>query len=570
MNNTIEFVLRMRDMMSSNITRVSSTSQSAFNRMSQSANQVTGRNRILGMSFNELQNKIRQVESVISNSNIPSQIAEARRELASLQRMSANHSGNIHGGSTSGSGSKGSGIGGIAIGSMIGGMATAGIGMAASAIKDGISTVISQSFQKEQAITGLSTFLGKEGANDAYKNIRQDADATPFDTQSLLEVNRALISAGENAVNARKTSLDLANAVSAVGGGNDVLSRMAANMQQVKTVGKATAMDIRQFGMAGINIYEMLAKSTGKNIAQVKEMEVTYEQLQQALAVSSAKGGIYEGAMEAQSKTMAGKWGTVKDNFLTAASDIGVALSPIFNRVLDIGIKAASKIGPMIERAKPYIDAFAAGFGLAVDFVNEIVTGTSGWSDYLAIAKGYINIMWNHIKDMALKMWELVSSIMEFIKNSEILKDVFRFIGWIMEKAFGIVGWLFDKLIWLWENVLKPILEAVDAVWKWIKGGDETVTIKAKKYIEIAKPKDVAFESSLGTTAGMMAGNEVSGRSAGESVSGAGPKTVNIHVGKFFDNLQFTTLNSGETENEIEKIVMECFARVVYNGAKMV
>lgn len=562
-------------MMSSNITRVSSTSQSAFNRMSQSANQVTGRNRILGMSFNELQNKIRQVESVISNSNIPSQIAQARRELASLQRMSANHSGNIGGSSTSGAGSKGTGIGGIAIGSMLGGMATAGIGMAASAIKDGIGTVISQSFQKEQAITGLSTFLGKEGANDAYKNIRKDANATPFDTASLLEVNRALISAGENAVNARKTSLDLANAVSAVGGGNDVLSRMAANMQQVKTVGKATAMDIRQFGMAGINIYEMLAKSTGKNINQVKEMDVTYEQLQQALAMSSSKGGIYEGAMEAQSNTMAGKWGTVKDNFLTAASDIGDALSPIFNRVLDIGIKAASKIGPIIERATPYIDSFATSFGMVVDFITQITTGTGGWSDYLAIAKGYIEIVWNHVKNMALKMWELVSSIMEFIKNSELLKDTFTAIGWIMEKVFGIIGLAFDALIWIWDNVINPLFSKIEWIYKKLKEYfNKEVKIEAKVDWP-APPKIPKLPPNnpggpLGNTAGMMASNEASGKSAGESVSGAGPKTVNIHVGKFFDNLQFTTLNTNETADEIEKIVMECFARVVYNGAKMV
>ncbi|MNY70483.1 hypothetical protein D3C86_2086210 [compost metagenome] len=67
----------------------------------------------------------------------------------------------------------------------------------------------------------------------------------------------------------------------------------------------------------------------------------------------------------------------------------------------------------------------------------------------------------------------------------------------------------------------------------------------------------------------MAASNEASGKAAGDTVSGAGPKVVNIHVGKFFDNLQFTTMNAGESATEIEKIVMECFARVVYNGSKL-
>ncbi|MGZ9677551.1 hypothetical protein [Flavobacterium sp. GNP002] len=77
-------------------------------------------------------------------------------------------------------------------------------------------------------------------------------------------------------------------------------------------------------------------------------------------------------------------------------------------------------------------------------------------------------------------------------------------------------------------------------------------------------------ESQLGSGAAVMASNNASSQSAGATVSGAGPKVINITVGKFFDNLQFTTLNAGESANEIEKIVMECFARVVYNGSKMV
>ena len=88
-NNAIEFVLKMKDLMSSAVMRAANQSQSSFGRMSQFANQATSRNQVLGLSFDELQRKIRQVEGVISSSTIPSQIAEARRELNSLQRMSA-------------------------------------------------------------------------------------------------------------------------------------------------------------------------------------------------------------------------------------------------------------------------------------------------------------------------------------------------------------------------------------------------------------------------------------------------------------------------------------------------
>ena len=567
MNNTIEFVLRMRDMMSSNIAKVGSTSQSTFNKMRQNADSMTNRNQVLGMSFNELQNKIQQVEARIKSSTIPSQIAEARRELAALQKQSAGHAGNVQGGASS---SSGIGVGGVAIGSMLGGVAMQAGSLIIGAVGSGVSAAITKSMEKEQAITGLTTFLGKQGATDAYNNIRKDADVTPFDTASLLEVNRALISAGSNAKDARFDAMNLANAVSAVGGGNDVLSRMAANMQQIKTVGKATAMDIKQFGIAGINIYEMLHRSTGKSIEQVKEMDVSYDDLSKAMAMANSKGGIYEGAMAAQSQTMSGKWSTVQDKLGNAASDIGDAFSPVFNKLLDLGVKFAESIGPMLQRAKPYIDAISNGIGKAVDYVTQLKSGTGGWSDYLAIAQNYVSVIWNFVKETAIQAWNLVSSILEFIKNSEILKDVFRFIVWILERAYNIISWLFDKIIWLWENVLKPILEGIDAVYKWIKGGD-TIKVKGTKtVIHSKKPDDSPSNSPLGSGAAMMASNSAAGKSAGDTVSGAGPKVVNIHVGKFFDNLQFTTLNTGESADEIEKIVMECFARVVYNGSKLV
>ncbi|WP_459926509.1 tape measure protein [Flavobacterium covae] len=301
MSSTVEFVVRMRDMMSGGLNRLATTSQSAFSRMNQQAQQFTGRNRILAQSYSEIQKRIQEVETTIRNSTSVSQIREARRELALLQRQANNHSSGLG----SGGDKKGIGIGGIALGSMVGGVATQAMGAIAGAVSSGVGAMIQGSMEKEQAITGLKTFLGEKGANDAYANIRKDAAVTPFDTASLLEVNRSLISAGTNAQDARKDTMNLANAVAAVGGGNDVLSRMAANMQQIKTVGKATATDIKQFGMAGINIYEMLSKSTGKSIAQVREMDVSYTDLSKALEMARAKGGIYAGALEAQGQTKA-------------------------------------------------------------------------------------------------------------------------------------------------------------------------------------------------------------------------------------------------------------------------
>lgn len=564
MNNTIEFILRMKDMMSSNITKVSSNSQSAFNKMSKSADQVTGRNKILGMSFNELQKQIRDVENTISRSTIPSQIASARRELAALQRMSTKHAGSplTPKGGTGG----GIGIGGVAIGSMLGG---AGM-MAVNAIGSGISTMITKSMEKEQAITGLTTFLGKQGATQAFKNIRKDANDTSYSSDSLLAVNGALISTGKiNAANARTDTMNLANAISATNpqGGDDALKRMAINMQQIKNVGYAQGEDIKQFSYAGMNMAEMLKRS-----GQRTDGKITYEMISKALAAANSKGGMFEGALKAQSQTMGGKWSTVKDNFMTAASDIGDAFSPVINKLLDLGIKFANWISSSLAQAQPYIDAISNTIGVGVDYIMQMVNGTSEWSGWIELLKNHFGMVWEFTKSIGIKLWQMVVRIMEFVKHSEILKDAFRFIGWVMEKVGGIILFVMDSVIFLWDHVLEPILSKLEAVYRWIKG-TSSINVKGTHTLitpKKPKPEDNPKNSPLGVGGSLAATNAASGKTAGETVAGAGPKVVNIHVGKFFDNLQFTTMNAGESANEIERIVMECFARVVYNGSKMV
>ncbi|OWP84348.1 hypothetical protein BWK59_05860 [Flavobacterium davisii] len=571
MSSTVEFVVRMRDMMSGGLNQLATTSQSAFSRMNQQAQQFTGRNRILAQSYSEIQRRIQEVETTIRNSTSVSQIREARRELALLQRQANNHSSGLG----SGGDKKGIGIGGIALGSMVGGVATQAMSAIAGAVSSGVGAMIQGSMDKEQAITGLKTFLGEKGANDAYANIRKDAAITPFDTASLLEVNRSLISAGANATDARKDTMNLANAVAAVGGGNDILSRMAANMQQIKTVGKATAMDIKQFGMAGINIYEMLSKSTGKSIAQVREMDVSYSDLSKALAMARDKEGIYAGALEAQGQTKSGKWSTFKDNLSNAATDIGDAFSPVMNKLLDLAVRFSNSIAPAIQKAQPYIDMMANGVGKAVDWIMSIVNGTSKWSEWVTIVRDIFKVVVDHTQNMLARIWHIVQGVIEFVKKSELLKDIFRFLGWLLEKAFGIIGQMADGLVWIWDNILLPFFEKIEWAYKLIKDlltdDEKHIKVTATKKLLLAKPKDEPSKDSPLIAGGKLAQeNTSSGKSAGETVSGGGPKTINIYVEKYAEGLNFYTMNAMESAEQIHKTVTEFLGRTLIDTTKAI
>ena len=170
--------------------------------------------------------------------------------------------------------------------------------------------------QMEKYTTGFTNMLGSaEKAQAVLNQIKQDAARTPLNVDSLVQANQLLISAGVSAGEARSTILALGDAVSATGGGSEVLSRMAANLQQIKNVGKAASIDIKQFAMAGIDIYGVLADYTGKSTAEVQGMTITYDLLTAALKKASEEGGRYYNAMETKSQTLSGRIETLKDNW---------------------------------------------------------------------------------------------------------------------------------------------------------------------------------------------------------------------------------------------------------------
>lgn len=214
---------------------------------------------------------------------------------------------------------------------------------AVSFAKNFVEMGVSYNAQIEKYTTGLTNMLGSaQAAQEAMQAIQEDAARTPFDVASLTQANQLLISAGENAAYSRKVINALGDAVSATGGGNAELSRMAANLQQIANVGKAAAIDIKQFAYAGINIYQILADYTGKSVQEVQNMTISYDLLSQALIVASEEGGRYYNAMDTQSQTMNGRISTLKDNVSQLAglmtgdlsSGIGVVIGHLNDMVV--------------------------------------------------------------------------------------------------------------------------------------------------------------------------------------------------------------------------------------------
>lgn len=276
----------------------------------------------------------------LDTSEYEQRIEQARKETQSAAN-SLNRSANTAGSGVSGMASQFAAASAKAtvLANMLTSLGTKAVGLAKGFVEMGIS----YNAQIEKYTTGFTNMLGSaQAAQEAMQAIQEDAARTPFDVASLTQANQLLISAGENAEYSRKVINALGDAVSATGGGNAELSRMAANLQQIANVGKAATIDIKQFAYAGINIYQILADYTGKSVQEVQNMTISYDLLSQALIAASEEGGRYYNAMDTQSQTMNGRISTLKDNVSQLAglmtgdlsSGIGVVIGHLNDMVV--------------------------------------------------------------------------------------------------------------------------------------------------------------------------------------------------------------------------------------------
>lgn len=345
--------------------------------------------------YNESVGKTGKASSETKNLKTMLAQAEAQLRATTTALKAANNGMDDFASSTDKASSK-SLAGAIAQGTVMAGIFSKLYAAALSAAEGFISSGIQYNAQLESYTTGFTNMLGSaEAAKAAMDAIQEDAARTPFDVASLTQANQLLISAGENAGYSRKVIMALGDAVSATGGGNAELSRMSANLQQIANVGKASAIDIKQFAYAGINVYQVLADYTGKSVQEVQKMTISYDTLSQALIAASEEGGRYYNAMDTQSQTMNGRVSTLKDNVSQLAGlmtgNLSEAVSTVISKLNDMTVAA-------IEAYKQDGWWGMAGAALSViEPINEVGQALDGVKEKANAALTHITYLINSL-----------------------------------------------------------------------------------------------------------------------------------------------------------------------------
>ena len=377
------------------------------------------------------------------------------------------------------------------------GMTAAADAFAASVLKSGIN----YNAQIETYLTRLETLTGSaEKANDILNQIKKDALSTPFEVSSLTSAESLLLATGMNAEQARGDILALGDAIAASGGGNEELSRMAVNLQQIKNVGKASALDIKQFAYAGIDIYGLLADSMGVTREEASQLDVTYEMLSNALQKASKKGGKYYGAMEKQSKTYNGAMSNLKESFevftgsvseglFNALKSVVVPLTNMFNWLtknkkvvkaiaiplltfLNVltGLMIAKKVALAI---KGLVLVLNTPIGMVAVISAIVVAIIYLWNNCEAFRNFWINL-WNIIKQVCIN---IVNGIISFFQSipqtvNNIVNSIVGFIQNLPEYlgfALGyMIGLIVKFFLRIWEFITNDIPNIFTAIVSWL------------------------------------------------------------------------------------------------------
>lgn len=369
--------------------------------------------------------------------------------------------------------------------------------------------------QIETYQTALTTLTGSaEEANKIIEQVKKDAASTPFEVASLVKGNQLLISAGLSAEQARDDILALGNAISATGGGEEELSRMVINLQQIKNVGKASALDIKQFAYAGIDVYGLLADYTGKTREEVTNLDISYEDLTGALKFASQEGGKYFNAMEKQSKTFNGQLSNLKDNFMAFLGEVTIPLFtflkdevlPVINGILDgtLGIDEGINkltetfLNGVMSMVNSLIENLPTFLQMGINILLSLIRGISQALPSLIpmmvkVIMDMVNILLDNI-DLIIECGiQLLVALTEGIMNAlpELISRLPEIIIKIVSKLIELTPQLLSAslriILALAEGLIKFIPEIISRIPQIIKSMISAFGKGIKDFVNIGK-----------------------------------------------------------------------------------
>lgn len=257
---------------------------------------------------------------------------------------------------------------------------SAGGAIAAFGLGRLVSSFVGEAGKLEQVRVGFTNVMGSaEAAKQKITELQDFAARTPFSFGGAVKMAQQLRAMGIPAEELVTTMTALGNATSALGLGEDVLARIVFNFGQIRTQGKLTTRELRDFAMNGIPVYDILQQKLGLTQEQLRR--IGEHDIDARVALPALLEGLQErfaGAMEKQNKTLFGSF----RNLIDVAQQVGAAFGGPLASGLSFGIEQITGFLRVIQKAPDWIKGFAGvllGIGIVALTTYSIKLGIAAF-----------------------------------------------------------------------------------------------------------------------------------------------------------------------------------------------
>lgn len=460
MSNILQFIIQLKDQMSSGVLNIASNANRAFDSMNRHAAQVP-------RSIADINNRLKTLRRTREISIDTRQIRRANREIQQLERQASRISNmGIRGGGAGG------GIGGMSVmGLAKGFMGLQAVRMGAEAVTASIGSAMERGATR----TSFGVLTGSDKKGDKLTGDLAKFAADTILGPGVFKNAQTMLSFGVSAENIMPIMKRLGDIS---GGSQEKLDGLALAFANTASAGRLTGQDLLQYVNAGFNPLQEISRTTGRSMAELrKQMEdggITVKMVADAMDSATAPGGRFNNMLNKVAETPFGKFQKLQGQVQELAVKFGSALMPAVSSLLDV--------------ASPVLDFIAEGLGKVQKFLEPIATVymqfmKAGFKAWMPIFKTLYEVavpFFDHIKSFVQKVLVTVTPIMVNIINavSTILGPVIKIVGPILGKLLDVLGWIIQKIGWVIEKFTWLFSKLADGI-SWLM--DKTIgTVKSK------------------------------------------------------------------------------------------
>lgn len=412
---------------------------------------------------------------------------------------------------------------------------------------------------------GFTTMLGSaEKAGSFLEELKDFAARTPFEFVDLVTSAQRMKALGFETAAIIPTLTSLGNAAAGLGRGAEWIDRVTLALGQMGAKGKVTGEEMRQLTEAGVKGWQILADHMGVSVAEVMKLS-TKGVLDSVKAIPVLVAGInkdFAGLMDQFSNTAMGRFSNLKDQMGFVLGDIGKALMPLANMLLEkfllpVGEKVkelakwfaglsepvrtivvvagalAAAVGPVLVTlgglglALSGITMAAGTLGITVAGVGSFLAGTllpviaavaAAWALWqLAPVRDAVTGLWDALKPVIGTLWDIGGGL------AAIQWDVIQAAWAALSAGAAALGgaikyWFQDIVLPVFQAVVDTAKTVVDAIMK-LPGVRSAVEAVGRAYESV---KDAAVAGAQAVIAyGKAAEDDTKKEQAAESAKKA-------------------------------------------------